>query len=235
MRFFLTASIVLALLVAACVAPQPKPVAKVAAPKPPVAVAVPKPLAISGADPRFLVRKPEFTTCEVEAFVAVGIARNAIVLKETQASMLAVKTNGPLQVAMINEVFERMKTQNLRDHGLFAAEKFYQCTQRQKLPVSRNLNGASVCLARQDILFYLNASRLKGQTEADAVFRVKGQFEKSSQAIYPDSLIDQLAPMAYRAISDNGAFELRRFAFETCLFPKDWTAWYNSMQPAPAK
>lgn len=179
-----------------------------------------------------LVRQPSFTNCELQAFISLSAGRNAISFGATQTALLAARGNGAFQVSMINELFARMSDGGFRDYPMFAAEKFYQCTDREGIPVAKNLNGAAVCLARQDISFYLYARKLDGRTQAEATAIVKRMFANSSQDIYPEALIDQTALMVYRADNDNDFYEIRRFSFETCLFPDEWKAWWNSQHAA---
>ena len=35
--------------------------------------------------------------------------------------------------------------------------------------------------------------------------------------------------MIYRNTSSNGFFEIRRFMFESCLFPAEWKAWWDAV------
>jgi hypothetical protein len=176
----------------------------------------------------YLVRQPKFTHCELEAFISLNAARNAIVFGQTQESLLATKGNGAFQVAMVNELFRRMKVQGFRDYPRFAAEKFYQCVEREQLAVVKDLNSASICMARQDIPFYLYAKRADGRSQVEATDAVRKMYAESPKGIYPVALIDQTAPMVYRINGDDGFYELRRFSFETCLFPTDWKAWWDA-------
>jgi len=199
-------------LVAACATTQPKP------------PETPPPT-------EYLVRKPAFSACELDAFISLGAARNAVLFHDTRESLLAVKGNSAFQIGMINELFDRMRDQGLRDYPMFAAEKFYQCAERKTLPVTKNMNGAAICFARQDIVFFLNARKTQGRSQAEATAMVKKMFLGAPAGTYPEALIEQTAPMVYRASSDEDFYEVRRLAFETCLFPEDWKAWWNSSHP----
>lgn len=177
-----------------------------------------------------LMDQEGFQACEAEAFLALVVARNAMHLGNSQASQRAVPSNGDFALATIDEVYETLARTGSKDHGGFAAAKFYQCSERERLGLRANPSGAAVCLARQDLVFFLHAERLRGRAPAEAVARVKQLFGPSSPAVYPPALIDQLAPMVYRVQSGDDEYELRRFVFETCLFPSEWQAWYESTQ-----
>jgi hypothetical protein len=90
--------------------------------------------------------------------------------------------------------------------------------------------GATVCLARHDIVFYVTADRLRGTPQAEAVPRIKSYLGKSSKAVYPEPLMEQLVPMVYRVASPDDDYQLRQIVFETCLFPEEWQAWYQATE-----
>jgi hypothetical protein len=183
----------------------------------------------AGRSTGFLVRDPAFTLCELESFVALTTARNAIVFGQAETTLLATNGNDPAKAAMIGELFGRMREQGLRNYPQFGAEKFYQCTEREKLPVAKRMNAASVCMARQDIPFYLYANKTRGLSQADAVVATRKVLANQPKDVYPDALIDELAPMIYRSTSSDGFFEIRRFMFESCLFPVEWKAWWEAV------
>ena len=177
-----------------------------------------------------LIARPAFRACEGEAFIALLIARNAMHLNDTRESLLANSSTGELQAATINELFDDMARTGSKDHGGFAARKFYQCAKREGLGLTENMAGAAVCLARHDIVFFITIDRNKGVPQAEALARIKRFLGNSSNAVYPPALIDQLVPMIYRVASMDEDFLLRRLVFETCLFPDDWKAWYEATQ-----
>jgi len=176
-----------------------------------------------------LIARQAFRTCEAEAFIALLIARNAMHLGDTRESLLANPSTGERQAAMINEVFDEMSRTGSKDHGGYAARKFYQCAKREGLGLTEN-PGAAVCLARHDIVFFITIDRNKGVPQAEALARIKRFLGNSSNAVYPPALIDQLVPMTYRVASMDEDFLLRRLVFETCLFPEEWKAWYEATQ-----
>ncbi|MCX2863437.1 hypothetical protein OOZ63_16525 [Paucibacter sp. PLA-PC-4] len=177
-----------------------------------------------------LMDRPEFQRCEAEAFTALVIARNAMHLNMSQQSQLDVKSNGDFSVATIKEVYAEIDRSASRDHGGFAARKFYQCAKREGMDLVEDLKAAPVCLARQDIVFFVNAERAGARPQDEAGGRIKNLLSRSSQAVYPGALIDKLVPMVYRVQSDDDEYQLRQFVFETCLFPEDWNAWFKSVQ-----
>lgn len=177
-----------------------------------------------------LFDEPAYQQCEAEAFLSLVVARNAIHLGNSKESQLAVKSNSDFTVAVIEEMYADMAQSGTRDHAGFAAKKFYQCIKREGLPLAENLGGASVCLARQDIVFFVNADRQRGRPQAEALTRIKGLLSKAPKAVYPEALIDQLVPMVYRVKSNDDEYDLRQFVFETCLMPDEWKAWYAQTQ-----
>jgi hypothetical protein len=177
-----------------------------------------------------LVETAAFQQCEAEAFISLIIARNGMHLKDTRSSLLAIKSNGDFQIKTINQLFDELDATGSKDHGGFAARKFYECAQRETLGVEKNHSGAAVCLARHDIVFYATADRNKGIAQADAVARIKNSLSRTSKAIYPEALVEQLVPMTYRVASFDDDYLLRQMVFETCLFPEDWKAWYEATQ-----
>jgi hypothetical protein len=182
----------------------------------------------AGSVPDFLVRRSTFTGCELEGFVSLTAARNALVFGAKKESLLGARGNGPWQRAMIDDLFARMKVHGLRSHGSFAAEKFYQCADRQRLALTKNAAGAAACLARLDIVFYMDADRRKGRTQGETLAHFKRNFAHVPKDVFPEALVEQLAPMVFRISSDDGEYELRRFVFETCLFPDEWKQWWES-------
>ena len=179
-----------------------------------------------------LLENPAFQQCEGEAFIALIIARNGMHLKDTRESLLAIKSNGDFQIRTINQLFDEILATGSKDHGGFAARKFYECAKRERLEVKEDVSGATVCLARQDIVFYATAERGKGTPVAEAQAKVRRYFAASSKSVYPEPLIDQLVPMTYRVKSFDDDYQLRQMVFETCLFPEDWKAWYQAAQAA---
>ncbi|QHE90406.1 hypothetical protein PI93_000190 [Pandoraea fibrosis] len=177
-----------------------------------------------------LIRKPGFLTCESEAFVALGYGRQVIVFKSTQASLLAGPDVGALQIALIDELFKRMQSEGFSDYPRFAAEKFYACTEREKVPVEENLTNASICLFRQDVLFYLNERKKQGRSLNEATLMVSKMYRENTEEVLPQRLIDMAASMVYKAKTDEDMYALRRFHFESCLFPDQWKAWWNAQQ-----
>jgi hypothetical protein len=181
-----------------------------------------------------LLDKPAFQQCEAEAFIALIIARNGMHLKDTRASLLAIKSNGDFQVRTINQLFDEIEATGSKDHGGFAARKFDECAKREGLEVKADPSGAAICLARHDIVFFATAERGKGTPEPEALARVRRLFAASPKSVYPDALVDQLVPMTYRVRNFDDDYQLRQMVFETCLFPEDWKAWYQAAQ-APGK
>jgi hypothetical protein len=179
-----------------------------------------------------LLEQPAFQQCEAEAFIALIIARNGMHLKDTRESLLAIKSNGDFQVGTINQLFDEIAATGSKDHGGFAARKFYECARRERLAVKEDASGAAVCLARHDIVFFATAERNKGTPAAEAVTRVRRHFSASSKAVYPDPLVEQLVPMTYRVKDFEDDYQLRQMVFETCLLPEDWKAWYQAAQAA---
>lgn len=173
---------------------------------------------------------PDFQQCEAEAFLALVVARNAMHLDNTKETQLAVPSNGEFAVATIEEVYAEVARSGTRDHGGFAAKKFYQCVQRSGLPLRERIAEAGVCLARQDIVFFVNVDRQRGRSQAEAGLRAKNLLSKRSNGVYPEALIDQLVPMVYRVASGDDEYELRQFVFQTCLLPEEWQAWYAASQ-----
>jgi hypothetical protein len=183
------------------------------------------------AQATLLMDRPGFRQCEWEGFTSLIIARNAMQLKDTRESLLAVKSNGPFVIATINELFDEMEKTGGRNHGVFAAKKFYQCAKRENLPIAEGPPNAWICLARQDILFYANTDRVKGRSPDESRRRLKAYLGDISETVYPPALVDRLVPMVYNAADDDDELELRRLVFESCLFPDDWKAWFPVNRP----
>jgi len=177
-----------------------------------------------------LLDRSGYKLCELEAFTALIIARNGMHLGNTRESLLSLKSNGEFAIATINELYDEIAKTGSKDHGGFAARKFYACAKREVLAVGENVDGARVCLRRHDIVFYVYSDRLKGRSEAEALGRIK-RFLAAQPQVYPPALIDQIVPMVYRATTDDLEFELRQLIFQSCLFPADWKAWYATVQP----
>lgn len=177
-----------------------------------------------------LIRKPGFSTCELEAFVALGYGRQVIVFKSTKASLLAGPGVGAFQIALIDDLFKRMQSEEFSDYPRFAAEKFYECTDREKVLVEKNLTNASICLFRQDVLFYLNERKKQGRSLNEATLMVSKMYRENTEEVLPQRLIDMAASMVYKAKTDEDMYALRRFHFESCLFPDQWKAWWNAQQ-----
>jgi hypothetical protein len=176
----------------------------------------------------FLVSRPAFRTCEREAFIALMIARNGMHFNDTRESLLANQSSGEPQIAMINELFDEIGRTGSKDHAGFAARQFYQCAKRERLALTENFAGATVCLARHDIVFFITIDRNKGVPQTESLARIRSLLGNS--AVYPVALVEQLVPMTYRLTSADEDFMLRRLIFESCLFPDDWKAWYEATQ-----
>ena len=177
-----------------------------------------------------LMEKAAFQQCETEAFIALIVhPRNGMHLKDTRESLLAIKSNGDFQIRTINQLFDEMQATGSRDHGGFAARKFYECAGRERLGLKEDVPGATVCLARHDIVFYATGERSRAAAGRSAVAG-REILGKSSRAVYPAALIDQIVPMVYRVASPDDDHELRQLVFETCLFPEEWQAWYEATQ-----
>lgn len=179
----------------------------------------------------YLVVQRDFIVCELEAFITLTAARSAITFNASKESLLSAKKTGEFQIGMINELFERVETEDFKNYPKFAAEKFYQCTERKALPITKRMDAASLCLARQDIGFYLLALKRKGRTQAESSDMVKKMYEKNPEGLFPDKLIDATANMVFQSTNtDEDYFRLRKLSFETCLFPEEWKAWWNSQE-----
>ncbi|WP_394825663.1 hypothetical protein [Pendulispora albinea] len=178
---------------------------------------------------------PTFEVCEREAFMSLLAARNALLFHSSRESLPGANSDDLFIIPMINESYGKMKNEDLSNHGVFAAEKFYQCADREKLSVSKDPDGAAVCLGRHDILFFLDAGRREGQTQEQAKARTKSILKRDLTSTYPSALIDELTPMVYRTNSADENYALRRFVFETCLFPTEWKAWWNSFNAEKIK
>ncbi len=191
--------------------------------------APPRPAAPAAAAPPaqdFLVRRSAFTGCELEGFMALTAARNALVFHATKESLVGDAAPASWRSQMVEDLFARKD--RLDNHASFAAEKFYACADREQLGLAKN-PGAWVCLARVDIVFFLDTDRRKGRPREEAVARFEKTFAAVPKEVYPDELVEKLAPMVYRISSDEDEYDLRRFVFETCLFPDDWKRWWDAV------
>lgn len=182
----------------------------------------------AGTAARHLVRDPAFLLCEAEAFVAHDAARQTLLFEQGQEAMLANAKGDASLTRLINEIFRQIREEGLKEHAKFGSAQFFQCVDREQLPVARNPGGAAVCLARTDMVFFLNADRQRGKTAEEASQNLRNTLRGASAAVYPPDLVDQLTPMAYRIQNEDDHYELRQFVFETCLLPKEWKDWWNS-------
>lgn len=179
-----------------------------------------------------LLERQDFRACETQAMTALVIARKAMHLNNSKQSLLDLESNREFEIASINEVFDEIARTGSKNHGGFAAKKFFECTKRAGLPVKENLDDATFCLARQDIVFYLNIDRERGHSEGEAGERLRKLLSKSSKSAYSDAMIDILVPIVYRVTDNDDEYKLRRYVFETCYLPDDWKAWDKSIQSA---
>lgn len=189
----------------------------------------PKAPPATAAAPIFLVRDPVFLLCEAEGLVAHDAARQALLFDQSQADMLTNAQGDASLTALINEIFRQAREEGLKEHAKFGAAQFYRCVEREGLTQVRNPN-ATICLARTDLVFFLNADRIRGKTPEEANQGLKKYLQNTSQAVYPPALVDQLTPMVYRIQNEDDHYDLRQFVFQTCLVPEDWKAWWNSTQ-----
>jgi len=174
-----------------------------------------------------LVRRPDFTQCELEGFIALAAARGAFAFHVSKEQALAATKVASTQ-AMIEDLYAAKESGAVRNHASFAERRFYACADARRLGIEKKPGGAAVCLAHLDIVFYLDAWREKGETQEEALAHFRRSFANSPRDIYPDALADALAPMVYRATTSDDDYELRRFVFESCLFPDEWKAWWES-------
>ncbi len=179
-----------------------------------------------------LLERPDYRECEAETMTALSIARNAMHLKDSKRSMLNIKSIAEFQRATTSEVDEEIERTGSKDHVGFAAKKFFECAKRAKLPIKEDLNAATFCLARQDILFYLAIDRKQGLPQGEADARIRKRFSNSSKSIYSDAIIDRFVPLVYQVVDDEDEYKLRRYMFEVCYLPDDWRVWDRRMQAA---
>ncbi len=190
--------------------------------------AQPRPQApVAAAD--FLVRRPAFTQCELEGFMSLTAARNALVFGSRKESLIAGTSTSPFRTAMVEDLYVQKASGHLKNHPSFAAQKFYECSAREQLGLAPNPGGAAICLARLDIVFYLDVDRRKGRAQSEALARFKKSFPDVPKSVFPDDLVEKIAPMVFRITSEDGEYELRRFVFETCLFPDGWKQWWDAV------
>lgn len=173
--------------------------------------------AIPASDSTELFQQSSFQDCELESFISLGAARNALLFHETEAQLLAGPNVGPFQVTMYHELFARIRNQRLHDYNRFAAEHFLACSGRESVPLHQDVEQVAACLARLDILLTLRGGMLSGQSESEANATVKNRL--TPRSLYPETLIDKLTPMAYNAPDEDAFLKLRRSVFESCLLP----------------
>ena len=174
---------------------------------------------------RLLLEREDFRECEGQAMTALSIARNGMHLKNSKQSTLDFKSNAEFEKSTIKEVDEEIKRSGSKDHAVFAARKFFECTRRSGLPIKEDLYAATFCLARQDILFHLRIDREQGLPEGEAGERIRRRFSNSSRSVYSEAIIERLVPIVYKVADDEDEYKLRRYVFETCYLPDDWEAW----------
>lgn len=191
---------VLVLLVTACTSTRPSPRA-----------------VIPAIDSTELFQQSSFQDCELESFISLGAARNALLFHETEAQLLAGPNIGPLQVTIYHELFARIRNRRLHDYSRFAAEHFLACSERESVHLHQSVEQVTACLARLDILLTLRGGMLSGQSESEANAAAKNRL--TLRTLYPETLIDKLTPMTYNAPDEDAFFKLRRSVFESCLLP----------------
>ena len=176
-----------------------------------------------------LLEGKAFQLCEAEAFASLIIARNAMQLNDTRESLMA-GSGSPEQAREVAELFDEIERTKGKDHGKYAARRFYDCARRENLGVKEDIEWASVCLSRHDIVFYVGADRVKGTPQSEAAARAKRTLSRMSAARYPEPLIDAFVPMIYRVQSSDDDYLMRRFVFESCLFPDEFKRMLESNQ-----
>ncbi|VVE19845.1 hypothetical protein PFI31113_03049 [Pandoraea fibrosis] len=79
-------------------------------------------------------------------------------------------------------------------------------------------------------VFYLNERKKQGRSPNEATLMVSKMYRENTEEVLPQRLIDMAASMVYKAKTDEDMYALRRFHFESCLFPDQWKAWWNAQQ-----
>jgi hypothetical protein len=177
------------------------------------------------------LRAPAFEQCELEGFVATDLGRQALLFGETREKLLEQNGLGELQRQAIEALHAGIRDKTVSHYAAFAADRFYACAERLKLPVARNTKAASVCFARTDIQFFAQRHKEKGLSAEQARANFRTVFKDTPKEIFPDSLVDELTNWEYQVERPAEQYELRRFILESCLFPEEWKRWYNSLHP----
>lgn len=179
----------------------------------------------------FLVRSPSFSTCELEGFISLGLARAAMVFKTPKENLLRDNPDA-FQTATINELFSEATTSTIKNYFSFGAKKFYDCVSRENIDIPINPSDAATCYAHHEIQFFASVSKSKKLNQEMALARVKQHL--ASVPLSP-KLIEEVVAMEYRTENVDDEFELRRFIFESCLLPDQWSEWYQSVNPGYTK
>ncbi len=178
-----------------------------------------------------LVRQPGFVQCETYGFTALDAARNAMAYGESEQKLEADNAGYPETQALVHKLFQALQG-GLKNHDQFAVAEFYGCADQQKLKLTQDLDKATVCFARTDVVFVLYADKLDGRSEAEALTDVQQRFAKAPAGMYPAPLLKELAPLTYKVSDLDGFHALRDYVFERCLFPAEWQAWWDSQPGA---
>ncbi len=165
-----------------------------------------------------ILDNPEFRDCELEAFIALGAARQALFFKNSKAELLKAGGNKPDQVEMLDDLYAGIENKTYKNHGAFAAKRWNACAQKSQLSLPANNDGAWLCLLRLDISFFLLAYQQQGATMSQAIEKTRQLTAKNSAELFPPKLIDFVAPMVYQ-LKDGYDLPVRQVIFESCLFP----------------
>jgi hypothetical protein len=169
------------------------------------------------------VASPEraaFRMCDAEGFMALNIGRNYMLGKRDRESVLPYVRGDDFAEKLALELFDRVDKGEVKHYADFAAEKLYDCAQRQGMDLREPVAKAKICYARADIPFFLHGHRQAGLERPTAEARTSARLK--NRDVYPPELIRAVGQAVYSGTDAPDLRKLMGMVFWSCLHNDAW-------------
>ncbi len=165
-----------------------------------------------------------FRLCESEAFLALHMGRNYMVLSRRDRSSVLddVSRDDTFTRGLAEALLARVDDGTVRHYADFAADRLAACADRQNMEFSKPKDLVRLCFARVDIPFFLMAFRAQGLPREEALQQVKALLKDRDH--FPDALIDFVATELFGPGDQEPEDRYMRKVFWTCVFSQEWAA-----------
>lgn len=162
------------------------------------------------------IESSEYQRCEAEGFVAYGTARETLRKRLPKNHWTLHPYRSDYQLSIVDELYARIESGNLKNHLIFGAEKFHSCMDEVNFPLAHTPEKTATCFAKADVALYAQDYKAGGGGIAGTKKYARNYLKNTDD--YPKKMLDEIIPIAFKATSLDEFLAIRNQIFRDCVY-----------------